>query len=132
MKLYEVRTIINTETGESEILGYSDEKGKSIPIKDVYEYILDDDGEPLLDDNGNLQTKVKTEYTIIPMSDEEIELQRVKMIEFNTQRDAIKYKELRAKEYPKIEDQLDYIYHNGIDAWKTDMIDPVKVKYPKP
>jgi hypothetical protein len=41
------------------------------------------------------------------------------------------YKELRAKEYPSITDQLDYIYHNGIDAWKTDMIDPVKTKYPK-
>ena len=41
------------------------------------------------------------------------------------------YKELRAKEYPAITDQLDYIYHNGIDAWKTDMIDPVKEKYPK-
>jgi hypothetical protein len=41
------------------------------------------------------------------------------------------YKEQRAKEYPAIADQLDYIYHNGIDAWKIDMIDPVKTKYPK-
>ena len=41
------------------------------------------------------------------------------------------YKELRAKEYPAITDQLDYIYHNGIDAWKTNMIEPVKTKYPK-
>jgi hypothetical protein len=41
------------------------------------------------------------------------------------------YKDLRATEYPSIADQLDYIYHNGIDAWKTDMIDPVKAKYPK-
>lgn len=41
------------------------------------------------------------------------------------------YKALRAAEYPTIADQLDYIYHNGIDAWKTDMIDPVKTKYPK-
>ena len=39
--------------------------------------------------------------------------------------------EYDAKEYPTITDQLDYIYHNGIDAWKTDMIDPVKTKYPK-
>ena len=41
------------------------------------------------------------------------------------------YKGLRATEYPAIADQLDYIYHNGIGAWKTDMIDPVKAKYPK-
>ena len=42
-----------------------------------------------------------------------------------------KYKYQRQEEYPSIADQLDYIYHNGIDAWKTDMIDPVKAKYPK-
>jgi hypothetical protein len=41
------------------------------------------------------------------------------------------YKAKRAAEYPAISDQLDYIYHNGIDAWKIDMIDPVKTKYPK-
>ena len=41
------------------------------------------------------------------------------------------YKAKRATEYPAITDQLDYIYHNGIDAWKTDIIDPVKAKYPK-
>jgi hypothetical protein len=41
------------------------------------------------------------------------------------------YKDLRAKEYPAISEQLDYIYHNGIDAWKIDMIEPVKTKYPK-
>ncbi len=41
------------------------------------------------------------------------------------------YKYQRAREYPAIADQLDYIYHNGIDAWKTDIIDPVKTKYPK-
>ena len=45
--------------------------------------------------------------------------------------DAKEYQRNRAKEYPAITDQLDYIYHNGIDAWKTNMIDPVKTKYPK-
>ena len=34
--------------------------------------------------------------------------------------------------YPPIGEQLDYIYHYGIDKWKTDIIDPVKAKYPKP
>jgi hypothetical protein len=45
--------------------------------------------------------------------------------------DPEQYKYQRQEEYPTIADQLDYIYHNGIDAWKTDMIDPVKAKYPK-
>lgn len=44
---------------------------------------------------------------------------------------AEKYKDLRAAEYPPLAEQLDYIYHNGVDAWKKDMIDPVKNKYPK-
>tara|TARA_R100001230_G_C5507460_1_gene49253 strand:- start:19 stop:315 length:297 start_codon:yes stop_codon:yes gene_type:complete len=38
----------------------------------------------------------------------------------------------RQKAYPPWQDQLAYIYDNGIDKWKTDMVDPVKTKYPKP
>jgi len=37
----------------------------------------------------------------------------------------------RKKEYLSVEEQLDYIYHNGIDKWKTDHIKPIKDKYPK-
>ena len=40
------------------------------------------------------------------------------------------YTEARAAEYPPIEDQLDKIYHDGIDAWKAD-IKVIKDKYPK-
>ena len=40
------------------------------------------------------------------------------------------YTEARAVEYPPIEDQLDKIYHDGIDAWKAD-IKAIKDKYPK-
>tara|TARA_A100001388_G_C28650178_1_gene441555 strand:- start:61 stop:378 length:318 start_codon:yes stop_codon:yes gene_type:complete len=46
--------------------------------------------------------------------------------------DAVKYQEDRRKSYPSMGDQLDYIYHNGVDKWKTDIVDPVKAKYPKP
>jgi len=42
------------------------------------------------------------------------------------------YQASRLEEYPPLEHQLDYIYHNGIEAWKTDIIDPIKAKYPKP
>mgnify|MGYP003118915260 CR=1 FL=1 len=45
---------------------------------------------------------------------------------------ATKYIQLRKEAYPNFGSQLDYIYHHGIDKWKTDMIDPVKAKYPKP
>ena len=40
------------------------------------------------------------------------------------------YTEARRVEYPPIEDQLDKIYHSGIDAWKAD-IKVIKDKYPK-
>ena len=41
------------------------------------------------------------------------------------------YARNRANEYPSIADQLDDIYHNGIDAWKA-TIKTTKDKYPKP
>ena len=40
------------------------------------------------------------------------------------------YTEARRAEYPPIEDQLDKIYHSGINAWKAD-IKKIKDKYPK-
>tara|TARA_R110002050_G_scaffold252432_1_gene390627 strand:+ start:757 stop:1146 length:390 start_codon:yes stop_codon:yes gene_type:complete len=40
------------------------------------------------------------------------------------------YAEKRAGEYPSIANQLDDLYHNGIDGWKT-TIKAVKDKYPK-
>ena len=46
--------------------------------------------------------------------------------------DAVEYQRQRAEEYPDWGEQLDYIYHNGIEKWKTDIVDPVKAKYPKP
>ena len=40
------------------------------------------------------------------------------------------YKYNRVTAYPSIGDQLDEIYHNGIDAWKV-KIKVIKDKYPK-
>jgi hypothetical protein len=70
-----------------------------------------DDGTGAVDKDGN---KVKIDLELV-----------------NAWVDPEQYKYQRQQEYPAIADQLDYIYHNGIDAWKTNMIDPVKAKYPK-
>jgi len=43
---------------------------------------------------------------------------------------AEEYKINRQNEYPSIVDQLDDIYHNGIDGWKA-TIKTTKDKYPK-
>jgi hypothetical protein len=40
------------------------------------------------------------------------------------------YQKLRRAEYPSIADQLDTLYHSGLDAWKA-QIKTVKDKYPK-
>ena len=44
---------------------------------------------------------------------------------------ATQYARFRSFAYPTIEDQLDQIYHEGIDAWK-ETIAAVKARYPKP
>jgi|TARA_R110000823_G_scaffold277807_1_gene396284 hypothetical protein len=53
-----------------------------------------------------------------------------KQTELETAYDNLDYSRKRAKEYPSIENQLDDIYHNGIDAWKA-TIKTTKDKYPK-
>lgn len=40
------------------------------------------------------------------------------------------YKRKRQAEYPSIGDQLDLLYHGGMDAWKV-KIQAIKNKYPK-
>jgi len=63
--------------------------------------------------------------TPIPKADIE-----AKQAELQTAYDANEYQRDREKEYPSIADQLDDIYHNGIDAWKA-TIKVTKDKYPK-
>ena len=53
-----------------------------------------------------------------------------KQVELQAEYDALEYQRQRANEYPSIVDQLDDIYHNGIDAWKA-TIKTTKDKYPK-
>ncbi len=43
---------------------------------------------------------------------------------------AVEYQRKRAAEYPSIADQLDEIYHNGLESWKA-KIKETKDKYPK-
>jgi hypothetical protein len=45
--------------------------------------------------------------------------------------DSKEYQRLREPEYPPIKDQLDTLFHGGIDAWRAE-IQAVKDKYPKP
>jgi hypothetical protein len=78
--------------------------------------ITNDDINTLIWENGTT-----------PISKSDIE---TKMVELQTEYDNNKYQRDRAAEYPSIKDQLDDIYHNGVDGWKT-TIKAVKDKYPK-
>ena len=62
-----------------------------------------------------------------PISDTDIE---TKLAELTVQWNAEKPLRDRQVSYPIIKDQLDKIYHEGLDAWKAD-IKAVKDKYPK-
>jgi hypothetical protein len=53
-----------------------------------------------------------------------------KQAELQTAYDNNKYQRDREVAYPLIKDQLDDLYHNGIDGWKK-TIKAVKDKYPK-
>ena len=53
-----------------------------------------------------------------------------KKAELQTAYDNNEYQRKRASEYPSIAGQLDDIYHNGIDGWKS-TIKATKDKYPK-
>ena len=54
----------------------------------------------------------------------------VNMSDVNAWVDPEAYKYQRVAEYPSWHEQLDNIYHNGVDAWKAD-IKAIKDKYPK-
>ena len=81
--------------------------------------------------NGNL-----TDESKIPTKEEvEAEVERIKKEEvYKKQRTGQMVDGVKTTDtiYPDWGTQLDYIYHHGIDKWKTDIVDPVKAKYPKP
>tara|TARA_B100000242_G_scaffold156994_1_gene112184 strand:+ start:2227 stop:2520 length:294 start_codon:yes stop_codon:yes gene_type:complete len=62
-----------------------------------------------------------------PISEKDI---LAKQKELETAYENNKYQRDRETAYPSIVDQLDDLYHNGIDGWKT-TIKAVKDKYPK-
>jgi hypothetical protein len=80
-------------------------------IRAIYPQVtLIDDGTGAFDAQGN---KVEINMTLV-----------------NAWVDPNTYKYQRAREYPSIADQLDTLYHSGLDAWKAE-IKTIKDKYPK-
>jgi hypothetical protein len=84
------------------------------------DFIFNMDGDTIIDwDISNIGIAQPTQSEI------DAELARLQ-----AESDAQAYARSRVAEYPTIGDQLDDIYHNGIDAWKAS-IKVTKDKYPK-
>ena len=88
----------------------------------IYELYKDKGVEVVYGEEDGSFTAKKADGTVVAID------QNTVNAEFTRQ----EYKNKRQMEYPDWGAQLDYIYHNGIDKWKTDIVDPVKAKYPKP
>ena len=93
----------NGSSGEIE---YNDET-KNLSISDISSY--------------EFETKFATKQKAISDAEAQAEATRIANLTYADKRNA---------EYPNIADQLDDIYHNGIDGWKA-TIKAVKDKYPK-
>jgi len=76
---------------------------------------------------GNDINSIQWHNETTPISKTDIE---AKIVELEEEYNANKYQRDRAEEYPSIKNQLDDIYHNGIDGWKA-TIKTTKDKYPK-
>ena len=76
---------------------------------------------------GNDVTQIEWHNDTTPIAEADI---LAKQKELVTAYDNNAYQRSRAVAYPSIADQLDDIYHNGVDEWKK-TIKAVKDKYPK-
>jgi len=93
--------------GASGEIEYKDNSGNAT-ISDISSY--------------NFETVFATEKKAIADAETQAEADRIANMT---------YADKRAEEYPFIAEQLDDIYHNGIDGWKS-TITAIKNKYPKP
>ncbi len=78
-----------------------------------------------------------TKAVITPSGIEEVELsseeetQRQKDIQTGIEEAKLDYIKNRKTDYPDFGTQLNKIYDDGVTKWKSEMVDPVKAKWPK-
>ena len=74
--------------------------------------------------------KIKNGVTV-NMTEAEISARNADMAASEAESAATMYIHMRQTAYPAIEEQLDKIFHEGVDAWKAD-IQAIKDANPKP
>ena len=65
---------------------------------------------------------------VTPPTEDAIQVELAKLI---AEYDAQEYARNRAAEYPYTGTQFNKIYDDGLTKWKSEMVDPVKAKWPK-
>jgi len=83
-----------------------------------------------LRDGDGIYKQVNNER--LPISDSDFEQMVIDCANSKFDEQENGYKTARQEEYPSYGEQLDYIFHNGLEAWKTDIIQPIKDNNPKP
>ena len=68
----------------------------------------------------------------LPISDDDFEQMVVDCANNKFNEQEFGYIQKRLEAYPAIGEQLDYIFHNGLEAWKSDIIQPIKDQFPRP
>ena len=63
-----------------------------------------------------------------PPSKSEIAAEKIRL---QAEYDALEYARNRKADYPDMGEQFNKIYDDGLTKWKTEMVDPVKTKWPK-
>jgi len=74
--------------------------------------------------------KIKNGVTV-NMTEAEISARNADMVASEAESASTMYIHMRQAAYPALEEQLDKIYHEGVDAWKAD-IQAIKDANPKP
>jgi|TARA_B110000483_G_scaffold5495_1_gene6544 hypothetical protein len=80
-----------------------------------------------IDGDGDKAVAYDKDWNVVSLDADAV---ATKITELQTAYDNNAYQRSRATEYPPIAEQLDDIYHNGIDGWKT-TIKTIKDKHPK-
>ena len=83
-----------------------------------------------LRDGDGIYKQVNNER--LPISDDDFEQMVIDCANSKFDQQENGYKQARQEAYPSYGEQLDYIFHNGLEAWKTDIIQPIKDNHPKP
>ena len=83
-----------------------------------------------LRDGDGIYKQVNNER--LPISDADFEQMVIDCANDKFQEQEFGYIQKRQEAYPSYGEQFDYIFHHGLESWKTDIIQPIKDQFPKP